>query len=414
MAVACRPATVSPARLTVRRFDEQSQNREVDSASMTPRELTEWFLPASLREDEEQSGQAILLSGTLVSLFSVAVISFLVFVFMIPAQHDDQVLRLGFTGIAAGASLAMLFVLRATAKLQLTANLYIFCLLFVVSGPAALTGGLESPAIWVLAIIPLIASLIVNPPYSTFWAMMVLLVYLGFHSAQISGYVFPSLGDATDIVRDTYTWIALWGIVVIVLRVHYGIARGLSRSLSRERSRFAYLAAHDVLTGLPNRMMFMERLLASALHIQREGKPFSIMYIDVDHFKPVNDRYGHAAGDMVLKEVARRLEGIYRRTDVVARIGGDEFAILLEDTTDPQFLREIAQKTLDSIAQPISIGDIQTQVSVSIGVARYSEEETDPEVLFCHADQLMYEAKNTGSGYRMSPVSDLERTPVGV
>jgi diguanylate cyclase (GGDEF)-like protein/PAS domain S-box-containing protein len=157
------------------------------------------------------------------------------------------------------------------------------------------------------------------------------------------------------------------------------------------------LARSDVLTQLPNRRHVQERLESAIAACQRSGRQLSILFIDLDHFKGINDLHGHAAGDAVLREVAVRLRGQVRQSDFVGRLAGDEFLVLMEDTVHEQNAVTVAQKLMDAIAAPIDIsGGKRISVTASIGLSCYQAGDMTPETLIRQADTAMYQAKRSG------------------
>ncbi|MGY6235962.1 EAL domain-containing protein [Burkholderia ambifaria] len=160
--------------------------------------------------------------------------------------------------------------------------------------------------------------------------------------------------------------------------------------------RLGYLATHDVLTNLANRMLFEERLTHAIVHAKRFGRKVAVMYLDLDRFKLVNDTLGHNAGDEVLKMVAERIVANVRANDTVARMGGDEFALVLEEVDDVRDVGRVARKLLDEVGRAIDIGDRQIFVTPSIGISIYPDDGTEAEDLILLADQAMYGAKSRG------------------
>ncbi|MBF0285597.1 MAG: EAL domain-containing protein [Magnetococcales bacterium] len=156
------------------------------------------------------------------------------------------------------------------------------------------------------------------------------------------------------------------------------------------------LAFYDALTGLPNRMLFRDRLTHEIAQTHRSSKPMALMFIDLDRFKWVNDTLGHAAGDELLKEVSRRLLGCVRQSDTVARLGGDEFTIILTDVAHPEAASAVAQKLITSVRQPIPLLGQDVHVGASVGIALYPSDAPDMETLIKHADMAMYQAKEAG------------------
>jgi diguanylate cyclase (GGDEF)-like protein/PAS domain S-box-containing protein len=166
---------------------------------------------------------------------------------------------------------------------------------------------------------------------------------------------------------------------------------------SREaEDRIRYLAHYDGLTALPNRFLFKEFLDQALRNAQRCGTKFAVLFVDLDKFKAINDTLGHDAGDLVLKEIASRLRRCVRQTDKVARMGGDEFYVLIDHLEDGGDAADIAQKLLEEASRPIRIGQQECKLSASIGIGIYPEDGTTAQMLLKNADHAMYNAKNLG------------------
>jgi diguanylate cyclase (GGDEF)-like protein/PAS domain S-box-containing protein len=169
-------------------------------------------------------------------------------------------------------------------------------------------------------------------------------------------------------------------------------------NLRRAEERLHHLAHHDVLTGLPNRVLFRDRL-ENALHRARRcGEPLGVMVIDLDRFKAVNDGLGHEAGDALLRAVAERLAAGVRKSDTVARLGGDEFAAALPDLKRPEDVQVVADRFLRSLERPVDVGGRSVAVQASIGISLRPRHGDDADVLLRAADAAMYRAKATGRG----------------
>jgi diguanylate cyclase (GGDEF)-like protein len=172
------------------------------------------------------------------------------------------------------------------------------------------------------------------------------------------------------------------------------IATGFNSLLTRLRESEAamtHMAHHDALTGLPNLQLFRDRLTQALHYAQRHDGGLTLLYLDLDGFKPINDNYGHPAGDAVLREVAQRILGILRKSDTVARLGGDEFAVILSDSGDNAEL--VAEKCRAAIRRPMQFEGHEIAVNVSIGIAYFPIDGTNEEELRKKADAAMYRAK---------------------
>jgi diguanylate cyclase (GGDEF)-like protein/PAS domain S-box-containing protein len=188
-----------------------------------------------------------------------------------------------------------------------------------------------------------------------------------------------------------------------LLRVAESIGSQIGQFLQRKRAErnLQFAATHDPLTRLPNRHLFAESLAQALARAERSRTKVGVLFVDLDHFKSINDTLGHEAGDQVLAEVAVRLTGCLRQSDVVSRQGGDEFVALIEGLPDTSTLTTIARKMLASLAQPFLVRGRDCQMTGSIGIAIYPEDGYDRDALLKNADAAMYQAKDDGrSTYR--------------
>ncbi|HEV8680362.1 MAG TPA: diguanylate cyclase [Stellaceae bacterium] len=162
------------------------------------------------------------------------------------------------------------------------------------------------------------------------------------------------------------------------------------------------MASQDTLTGLLSRRFFDDRLDHAIALAKRLGQTLALLYVDLDHFKPVNDAFGHDVGDAVLREIAQRLRQAARDSDTVARLGGDEFAVLMESDCGEAGAATLASRIIDSISQPIFAAGHECRVGASIGIAIWSAQTADKDALIKAADEAMYDAKRAGRGqYRV-------------
>ncbi|OGA26349.1 MAG: diguanylate cyclase [Betaproteobacteria bacterium RIFCSPLOWO2_02_FULL_65_24] len=164
-------------------------------------------------------------------------------------------------------------------------------------------------------------------------------------------------------------------------------------------ARIQYMAHHDMLTGLPNRAYLTERLTTILALARRHGTLVAIMFIDLDNFKTVNDSLGHHVGDTLLKEVAARIKQVLREADMVSRIGGDEFLVILADFAAPEDAAKVADKLLQVISAPIALEGAQLSANASIGISVFPRDGDNADDLIRHADAAMYSAKDHGRGH---------------
>lgn len=187
--------------------------------------------------------------------------------------------------------------------------------------------------------------------------------------------------------------------VAEALAVQVGLAfqrLQLEASLRQERARYRHLADHDPLTDLPNRRLFQDRLEQALRRAARRSSRVGLVYVDLDDFKGVNDRFGHAAGDALLQAVATRLTDTIRAEDTVARLGGDEFAVVLGEIADGSDAATVAEKLRAALSRPFGVEDAEISIRASVGYAVHPVDGDDPDTLMRAADGAMYRSKARG------------------
>ncbi len=199
-----------------------------------------------------------------------------------------------------------------------------------------------------------------------------------------SGEILPRLMSVTRVCDDDQDTCRYVGIYADIT------------ALKENQARLENLAHFDVLTGVANRILFQDRLRAGMARARRSGKLLALLYLDLDGFKAVNDRFGHQRGDELLVDIAARLSQSVREDDTVARLGGDEFAIILNEVDDRAEVEELAGRLLRQVTVTVTEDGQQEQVSGSLGIAIYPQDADDPEGLLAVADRAMYQAKQSG------------------
>ncbi|MGZ5445999.1 MAG: putative bifunctional diguanylate cyclase/phosphodiesterase [Thermoanaerobaculia bacterium] len=207
----------------------------------------------------------------------------------------------------------------------------------------------------------------------------------------LSSVYRPYLGDDGEIL----------GVIALI--------RDITERKAAEQ-QIEYQAYHDALTGLANRHLFQEHLSLALALAQRRAKQVAVLFLDLDHFKVVNDSLGHSVGDELLREVARRLKGALREGDTVARVGGDEFTIVLQDVSQPQDAAVVAEKVLRTVAEPMAINGHRLYVTTSIGITVFPDDGADAETLLKNADTAMYRAKSEGRNTFQMSTHELSRS----
>jgi diguanylate cyclase (GGDEF)-like protein len=173
---------------------------------------------------------------------------------------------------------------------------------------------------------------------------------------------------------------------------------GMAAEVSSREIKISWMARYDNLTGLANRAVFAEALQHQIARAHRDGTSFAVLYLDLDHFKDVNDTLGHPIGDQLLQSVAERLRASVRETDTVSRFGGDEFALIATDLRQPTDAANLAVKVLAALSEPVSIQDMEVRSGASVGIAVFGPESASTETLLSHADIALYRAKSEGRG----------------
>ncbi|WP_460457210.1 sensor domain-containing protein [Arenimonas alkanexedens] len=197
---------------------------------------------------------------------------------------------------------------------------------------------------------------------------------------------------------DRRIWLRITGRLEYVDGKPHRIT-GLTQDITEEHEaseQIEQLAHYDTLTGLPNRFLFRRRALDAIASVRKGEPPLALMFLDLDRFKNVNDTLGHEAGDRLLQEVAGRLRTCVRGSDLVGRLGGDEFLVLLREVGRPEDAAIVARKIIEALGQPISLGEHEARVGCSIGIALLSQGNPDLEALMRSADTAMYAAKDAG------------------
>lgn len=239
------------------------------------------------------------------------------------------------------------------------------------------------------------------------------------HTAMIMGII-----SFTIVFISSAYWKEQWGFSTGLLIGQFALPLYFSillKQLNNQHNQLKKLyeqmakhATHDSLTSLPNRKHFYDQLAETMASAKQEGRGFTVLYLDLDGFKAINDDLGHAVGDQLIERTARRLEKCVRKADMVARVGGDEFIVILRDIA-PSDIAKVAEKIIESLAEPFMIAGKTLSITTSIGVATYPQDGEDVNTLIHSADSAMYEAKRNGkNGYRICYNKHAPFVPVSI
>ena len=300
------------------------------------------------------------------------------------------------------ACLAILVVI-LLRKLSFTVKTgALLLLLWSISLPGILTFGVVATSIWWLVLSCVIASIIVSVRLGAMLAVAggVVLGLAGY------GFVMGTLTYTLDIhtyLTQPVAWITLVmaaGVFVFVVMQSISTYNrsivGLLHEVRVQRDHIRHLAMHDELTGLPLNTLAEDRIRVAFHSARRRKKIVALLFIDLDGFKSVNDTYSHEAGNLVLKEVANRILGAIRAEDTAARIGGDEFLVILGDLSSTDDAVQLAQRIINDIAVPIPYRQHSIIVGASIGISLFPDHSEEIKVLLQIADAAMYSAKKAG------------------
>jgi diguanylate cyclase (GGDEF)-like protein/PAS domain S-box-containing protein len=217
-----------------------------------------------------------------------------------------------------------------------------------------------------------------------------------------------SSGDEVDLVFTAVPWMDVDGTQIGTQGTAYDITKR-----KESEKRLNYLASHDLLTGLPNRSLLLDRISHAMGIAKRNNKKLGILFIDLDDFKSVNDIFGHDQGDQLLKKIANSIKSSIRDSDTEARIGGDEFVILVENLNQPSELTKIAESLIKNITTTIAVDEIEVTISASVGISVFPDDSEDSETLIQNADIAMYTVKGQSKNNYQFFSSDMQHQALG-
>ena len=361
------------------------------------RRLSEWALGRPAPDDEQErfrSDLVVAFGLGFIALGALIVLATLV----APLPEESRALARRTTPSLMLGLVSSVLCLRFTGSIRLSAHITHASIFAVVGASTAIHGGIRSPVMCVCVMLPIVAGLLAGRRSALFWSGAIVVFLVALERAEHTGWLtvaplpeatyFPSL-----LANMTIACVAAAAAVVF----YETINRNLRRSLEAERRKLRHAAGHDPLTDLPNRRLFEELEDIALRRADRTKQKVAFVIIDLDDFKPVNDDFGHAWGDEVLKAVAVRLREFTRATDSLARLGGDEFAMLaelLDSTSDAEL---VAERLHAALATDVEVEPGRSlPVRASIGIALYPDHGDSAATLHEAADLAMYEAKRAG------------------
>jgi diguanylate cyclase (GGDEF)-like protein len=363
--------------------------------------VLDWFVPLSVRTDKAQRTRAyivigIILVNILISLSAGAAL------LSTSLSHEAKTAGMGIVAESILLYVLALTLFRRSHSYLLAGNIAVLAVYFGVLCGVLLTGGYAtSPIMPLWIVVPVFVFPLAGPRSGMVWAIIVFLTMIALLALSLMGFEAWQLSDVPTLQLIARVLpVVLCFMVVLALIIYEYVNEQLHSWLKEERQRFAFKASHDSLTDLPNREEFYSRLDTAVRESTQKKLQVALVYIDLDGFKPINDTFGHYAGDKVLKVTSQRIVEVIRHTDVAARLGGDEFALILHGVQKRSDIDLALNKLLHTIAIPIDIDGRQVQVRASAGVALFPQHSRDPLTLCRLADAAMYQAKAEKNTFR--------------
>ena len=223
------------------------------------------------------------------------------------------------------------------------------------------------------------------------------------------------LDDLSSMIADEEEKYLYEGFIITRGGKYLGIGTGhrlIKEVTDRKQSQLYHLAHHDPLTGLPNRLLFYDRLSQALSQAERTGKNLAVLFIDLDHFKRVNDSLGHPMGDLLLREAAQGIQNCLRTGDTVARQGGDEFTVILTSIAKPEDVVWVGRKILQVLSRPFRLKDTEVRVTCSIGASLFPGDGDNIDVLIQKADAAVYHAKQKRDCFRCYSEGMVPQAPI--
>lgn len=363
--------------------------------------MLDWFVPLTIRTDKAQRTRAYIVIGIILINLAICALCGMALLFSSlspPALNAGTVLTI----TASVLYLVALATFRWKHSYFLAGNLAVTAVYIAVLAGVLLTGGYgASPIMPLWIVVPVFVFPLAGPRSGMVWAITVFLTMLALLISNLYGFTAWQLADQETLrIIERVLPVVLCFMVVTALIIYERANEKLNQWLQEERQRFAFKASHDALTDLPNREEFYARLDTALLEANQKRLLMALVYIDLDGFKPINDTYGHYAGDKVLKITSQRIREVIRHTDVAARMGGDEFALILNGVQKRSDIDLALNKLLHTLAIPIDIDNREVQVRASAGIALFPQDSRDPVSLCRLADSAMYQAKTEKNTFR--------------
>jgi len=403
--------------------ESSKQERDPAARSFFFRTVDAWIPEAIRTGPPDERRRARIVVGFTFVLLALCLEALAFFHWTLPAEATLWIEIAIAVGL--GATLLIPVALRRYS-IAVGANIVIAASFAVMVTIFSVLGGIVAPVLHWCALMPMLALLMGTPRSAIFWTAASFATVAGFTALELLGWPVMDYWSESAVARDRYwlqrvvdvsSWIGVLLTISILYERHKDEQTAHLSSINdelqseidqrhRAEARTRYLAYYDELTQLPNREFFKERLEGAMLQAGRQGRLVGLLFLDLDGFKEVNDRLGHAHGDRLLKIIADRLRTCVRLTDsitrgaddgeLISRLGGDEFTVLLVGIRSAEEAAIVARRILAVLEPPVEIDDHELFISASIGISLYPTESGDAESLLRHADVAMYHVKDSG------------------
>jgi diguanylate cyclase (GGDEF)-like protein len=356
--------------------------------------LVNALIPEQYRDYGREAMRCRVLVTVLVGLVIAESMLYLFLDKVMPFSADGKYLAYSMISFILTASIASLALFWLTEHRELCSNLFGLSLWGTLCFVTWHTGGTESVALPLFLLLPVFMTITGGSRWGFAWTVFVMATWVAALVASNLGFEFPLITQPENHVLGQIICLAVTCFLVSIAILQYETTTNrLWEDLHQDTRVFEHLARHDQLTGLPNRRYFADELEQAIARANRHDFDFALFFFDLNDFKIVNDNYGHDVGDVLLIELGLRLDGRFRSTDFVARWGGDEFAIIVENIASSSDIQKVRRDLDELTREPIETLGKSFAVETSVGVAIYPRDGRDGKQLVQTADQAMYRAK---------------------
>ncbi len=371
-----------------------------DSSWLTTQVIQPWLPKDSSLSYQQKLANRFVVS-VLLSTLCYTCLLILSCHFLLTLEPQGKTLVSRVSALLACGILLALMIIRFGGNRIGALNVFIATLFIGFVFVSLQTGGINSPVNPCAIAIPALATLSIGGGAGILWAVAVFSSGFFLFIAASYGYVFPSIIVPHNLaIAEFYSLFAAGSLTLYTVIKFDKTSRKLRELLGEEHEKYIELAHHDSLTGLSNRRHFTHHIESIIATAQLKESTFCILYFDLNNFKEINDNYGHHCGDIVLREFAKRLRKLNRSTDIIGRLGGDEFCMIIPGLNDKDVIKKKITEFYDSLAKPLPLENTQYQISTSIGYAIYPKDGRSYEALIQVADDKMYQVKRENQALR--------------